>query len=473
MNEENFQHHIDTILAHLDEQHAREAGQQHPTTDEQEASSQQQHPRTIIDVYVLEREEEEPLIVESTLGPAPQESQNDDESEVPTPPPPLAPHRTRPRWWMLACAALCLLLLAGAGTSIYLLQLFTPSATITLVTTAQQLTTTSAVQVITNGAADPTKNQVPRRVLPAITMSQQQTVPTTGTTHQDATSAHGFITFYNAAPYVQTIKAGTMLTGADGIQVITDQDAAIPAAVMPTEGQTTIVGHAATTGPQGNIRAGDVYGQCCRLNVFVANGMFHGGQDAQTYQSVTQQDINSVVSSVKTSLEHSIQTALKMQVQPTETIATPLACTQKVTPDHRVGEAAAQVSVTVDETCQGLMYTTQEMTTLTTQRATQDAMQRFGTGYTTTGVQTSSITVRPNQHDNVELQVISSSMWSYRFDAAQQQAIKAMIAGMSKDKAITTLLHLSSVQSVSLTLMHGTTLPTDIQQIHLLFLQVQ
>ncbi len=471
MNEENFQHHIDTILAHLDEQDAREAGQRHPTTDEQEAPYQQQHPRTIIDVYVIEREEEETPIVESTLGPAPQESQDDNEPETLIPPP-VAPHRTCPRWWMLVCITLCVLLI-GLGASLYLVQFFAPSATITLVTASQPLTTTTSLQVITNGAADPTKNQVPGRVLPAITMSQQQTVPTTGTTRQDATSAHGFITFYNAAPYMQTVKAGTMLTGADGIQVITDQDAAIPAAVMPTEGQTTIVGHAATTGPQGNIRAGDVYGQCCRLNVFVANGMFHGGQDAQTYQTVTPQDINSVVSSVKTSLDQSIQTALKTQVQPTETIVTPLACTQKVTPDHSVGEAAAQVSVTVDETCQGLMYTTQEMTTLTTQRATQDAMQRFGTGYTTTGVQTSSITVRPNQHDNVELQVISSSMWSSRFDAAQQQAIKAMIAGMSKDKAITTLLHLSNVQSVSLTLTHGTTLPTDIQQIHLLFLQVQ
>jgi len=126
-----------------------------------------------------------------------------------------------------------------------------------------------------------------------------------------------------------------------------------------------------------------------------------------------------------------------------------------VTPDHAAGEEATQVTVTIDETCQGLVYTTQEMSILTTQRATQNAMQRFGTGYTTTGVQTSITHTRLNQHDTIDLQIKSSSMWAYRFDAAQQQAIKAMIAGMSKDKAITTLLHLASVQSVSLTHSHA------------------
>jgi hypothetical protein len=47
-------------------------------------------------------------------------------------------------------------------------------------------------------------------------MSQEKTVATTGTAHQDAKAAHGAVTFYNAAPYWQTVSAGTLLTGADG-----------------------------------------------------------------------------------------------------------------------------------------------------------------------------------------------------------------------------------------------------------------
>ncbi len=501
MNEENLQQYIDAILANLDaqrahgiphdctkhsyntvakrhEQHAHRAGQQRfSTTDERETLSDQ-HSQTVIDVYVIERDaaatEAEPPTVESTLEPVTQEArQNEEDEEQETPSPvPHEWHRTRLRWWMVALVVVVGLLLIGGGTGLFVLYFFAPSASVTLVTTARQLTTTSTVQVVTNGTADPTKNQVPGRLLPAITMSQQKTVPTTGAAHQDAKAAHGLITFYNAAPYTQTVGAGTLLTGADGIQVITDQDATIPAAVMPTEGQVTILAHTATTGPEGNIRAGDIYGQCCRINVFVANGTFHGGQDARTYQTVTQQDITTVAESVKNSLEQSVQAALQAQVQSIETLVTPLSCTSKVTPDHHVGEEAIQVQVMVDETCTGTTYTTQAVTTLATQRATQDAITRLGTGYTTTGVQTRITQGQKANHGSSELQITSVSMWAYPFTQEQQTSIKAMITGMSKDKATATLLHLTGVQSVSITLKNGTTLPTDAQHISLLFLQV-
>ena len=160
--------------------------------------------------------------------------------------------------------------------------LFSPSATVTIVATSQHITSTSTLHIVTNGTADPMKNQVPGRVLPPLTMSEQKTVPTTGTTRQAAQTAHGFITFYNAAPYAQTIEVGTMIAGADGRPGSSrTKTPSYPAAIMPTEGQTTILGHAGTPGPQGNIRAGDLYGACCRLNVFVTNGAFHGGQDAE------------------------------------------------------------------------------------------------------------------------------------------------------------------------------------------------
>ena len=33
------------------------------------------------------------------------------------------------------------------------------------------------------------------------------------------------MTFYNAAPYAQTVAAGTVLTGADGVEIVTDAPA--------------------------------------------------------------------------------------------------------------------------------------------------------------------------------------------------------------------------------------------------------
>ncbi len=451
-----------------------------PQTDDPHGGSRPARTLNIyIDVEEQEAAAEQPPTIESTLDEQSATTPTPDSTDTPVATEqPLSRHNItegyspkrqhRPHSATLLFLIVPLIsILAGIAYAV-LLPLWTPSATVTIVAASQQISTTSTLQVVTNGTADPIKNQVPGRILPAITMSEQKTVPTTGTTRQAAQAAHGFITFYNAAPYVQTVNAGTMIAGADGIQVLTDQDAIIPAALMPTEGQTAILGYAAITGPQGNIRRGDLYGACCRLNVFVTNGAFHGGQNARTYQSVTQQDIKSVVSNMKTSLEQSVQAALQTQIQATETLLTPLSCTSNVTLDHQPGEEATQVRVTINETCTGMTYNTQAVTTLTTQKATQDAEKRLGRGYTTTGVRITQ--AHPTNHG---LEITGVSLWAYPFTQEQQSSVKAMIAGMSKDRATATVLRMAGVQSVSITFKNATTVPSDAQQIHVLFLQVE
>ena len=131
--------------------------------------------------------------------------------------------------------------------------------------------------------------------------------------HQQAQAAHGLVTFYNALPAPQTIPAGEMLIGRQNGQVT------VPARSQPT---------------QGNIAANDLYGKCCRDNVFVSNDPFHGGESARSYQMVAQQDISAVASSLKASLDQSVQAALSQQVQSNETLVTPVPCSSTVTPDH-------------------------------------------------------------------------------------------------------------------------------------------
>ena len=451
-----------------------------PETDDPRDESQPHH---TLNIYVdLEEEAADlPPTIESTLDEQPTPTATNEANMSTSTEQPLPSHVTQPYkakgQRRIPLTVLLFLIISGMGSVAgigyaVLVPLWTPSANVTIVTASRQLTTTSTLQLVTNGPADPTKNQLPGRALPSITMSQQKTVPTTGTAHQDAQASHGFITFYNAAPSIQIVQAGTLFTGADGVHVITDQGATIPAALMPTEGQVTVSAHAAITGTTGNIRAGDIYGQCCRLNVFVASGAFHGGQDARTYQTATQQDITSVANSVKTSLDQSVQAALQTQVQASETLLAPLSCMSKVAPDHQPREEAAQVHVLVSQTCTGTTYTTQVLTTLATQNATQDAEKRLGTGYTTTGVQTRLTQAHITKHGRYELEITSVSLWAYPFTHEQQSTIKTLIAGASKDKATTTLLHMTGVQSVSITLKNGTALPTDEQYIHLLFLQV-
>lgn len=469
---------IDAILDHL------------YAHDEAIPPQGENQPHRTINVYIDVEEEDSqalPPTVEGTLDtdrnrtvPLP-----DEQITPPSPGPTTEPHTAtssvqpthhpsmHPRLIVLVVTLVAVLAtLIGLTIRVALSPLLAPSTTITLVTTSQHLTTTSTLQLVTTGTADPTKQQVPGRALPTITMSQQKTIATTGTAHQDATAGHGIITFYNSATSTQMIPAGTVLIGADGVQLVTDADATIPTAVFPTFGQASIAAHAAITGPGGNVRAGDVYGACCRLNVSAVNGAFHGGQDARTYQTVTPQDIQGAATSATTSLEQSVQAALQTQVQARETLITPLNCTQKVTPDHQPGEEAAQVSITIDETCTGTVYSTQAWTSITAQIATQDATKRLGTGYTTTGIQTSIIKATPTTHGMIDLQIKSMSIWTYQYGPEQEQSIKAMIAGMRKDKATATLLHLAGVQSVSITTTNGTTVPTDARNIHLLFVQL-
>jgi hypothetical protein len=485
VEEEMMNHHLpnnlDDILDHIYRQGGAIPQQQDENTQ----------PRRTLNVYIDVEEENDsqalPPTVESTLhtqdsnstAPLPDEKQTESPSSTTKPQQTARP--VQPRRRVSMCPRLVVLMvtlvavltaLIGLNIGVVLPSLVAPSATVTLTTTSQHITTTSTLQLVTSGIADPTKHQIPGRALPAVTMSEQKTVTTTGIGHQDATSAHGSLTFYNSATYSQMVPAGTLVVGADGTQVVTDADVTIPAALFPTFGLRSVLAHAVLAGPQGNIRAGDIYGACCRVNVSAVSSAFTGGQHARIYQIVAPQDLQGVVSRVKTSLELSVQAALKTQVQASETLVIPLDCTQHVTPDHEVGTEAATVTVMIDETCTGNVYDTQVFTSMTTQNATHGAVSRLGMGYTPTDIQTSITQVTPKAHGTLALQVTSRSVWAYQYGPEQEQRIKAMIAGMTKDRARAMVLHLVGVQSASVTLTHGATVPTDMAQIHLLFVQM-
>src|SRR5205823_9543289 len=125
------------------------------------------------------------------------------------------------------------------------------------------------------------------RLLTASPERLSQRVTATGTAIRPATAARGSITFYNALPSPQTVPAGTLLMSTSGIPVLTEEDAYIPAASPPTEGETTVSARAENTGSSGNIAAGTIGGPCCRAYVLAYGGAFSGGADARTYRTPT------------------------------------------------------------------------------------------------------------------------------------------------------------------------------------------
>ena len=385
--------------------------------------------------------------------------------------------RMRPRTMGLVLALGCVALVGLLITALSVLPVLTATASITVMPVQTTITTTSALAVVTAGTLSSwqQQQQVPGRVLSSLTLSGERTVATTGQGHQDAAAAHGSVTFYNAALYVQTISAGTLLTGLDGVQVVTDEDAIIPAGSLATNGQATVAAHAVQVGPTGNIRAGDIYGPCCRMNVLVQNTTaFIRGQNARTYPMVSRTDVDGTISALTANLAQSVQAAFAAQLRPDETLLTPVPCIPHNSTNHHIGNEATQVTLLVQETCTGETYETQAMQTQVSQAVTAAAMQRLGANYLLEGEVQATVlhmTSDTGPHGGVLLQVKGTGVWAYRFTDAQLHTLALRMAGKSRAQATSLLLDTPGVSQVVMNVSGGTTtLPTDPARIHLLVL---
>ncbi len=383
---------------------------------------------------------------------------------------PIAPqqHRRRPHLLVLTGVGGLLLALVTI-TLLVIWPLVEPAATITIIPISKQISATTRIQIASSTA--PNGHTIAGRLLATVSMSEQRSIATTGKAHQDAQAAHGLVTFYNAATYPQIIPAGTLLTSVDQVQVVTDQNASIPAGTLATNGQATVSAHAVQVGPRGNLKAGAVYGPCCRVNVFAANAAFTGGQEARDYPTVTQQDISEAATSIKTQLDQSVQAALQSQLHSDETLVTPQGCTLHISPDHQPGEEATQVRLQVSETCTGVAYNTQAYHDELMQVISEQAHQQLGQGYDLHGEIQATITETTITESTITLQVQASGSYIYQFTQEQQDQVKHRIAGKSKAEALSVLLAMPGVQSASLAIKNGgTTLPTAEKEMQISFL---
>jgi VCBS repeat-containing protein len=431
------------------------------------------HPRTI-NVFFLEEADDpqEPAdlmpSVEGSISPAPQEA------DAPTTPAPASHvHRSRPRVWLVAALSLCLLAgLIGAGY--WFLPLWLTSATVTLTPNAASISATFPATIRTDGAP-PQSQQLAGRLLGTLTSTQTRTVAATGTGHQDAQAAQGQLTFYNGLTQSQVIPAGTMLQTTSGVQIVTDQDATIPPAVPPVQGSVTVAAHALNTGPAGNISADAIYGPCCRAYVLAANlHAFSGGQDARTYQMVTQSDLDNAAAPLQTSLTQTLQDQFRAQVPGKETLLTPLACTPHVTSSHRPGEEAAQVSVQVSVTCTGVAYDTQALSRLIRQQLDRQATQEQGAGYSLISSIQTVLHLDQTTRNATTLTITATGSYGYQLSLARQEQIREQIAGKSRAQAAQFLAQQPGIAHVTITIngRNTTTVPTDTSRIHLTILYV-
>src|SRR6266700_2863608 len=311
------------------------------------------------------------------------------------------PPTHKPYWLLIPCTILFCLLFVAASS---LVPLLSPSATITILPVEKSLSLTDSIQV-------------PGRALPPLTLMQSITALATGKHHQPASRATGTITFYNGLLTSQTITAGTIFTGNDGVQIITDQAAVIPAGNPPSYGHVSVLAHAVSAGPQGNIPAYAINTACCATSVVAKNtGAFSGGAAAREYLVVTRTDINTTVISLLLALSQSENAALQAQLHPGEALITQ-SCTPVVSSDRKIGDEAKYVTVTVSETCGGIAYAPREVYTDAMQLLTAQAATTLGANYTLLGdIQITIVQATATDHrqGSVEMDVQVTGTWVYQ-----------------------------------------------------------
>jgi hypothetical protein len=351
-----------------------------------------------------------------------------------------------------------------------------PTASVTLTPAHQRLHTSVPITAVT-GTPDPARHQVSARLLTVKSSTFTQTVPTTGHGHTQAAQARGTLTFYNAAPYAQVVAAGTVLTGADGVEIVTDQVAYLPAGNLPQVGMATVGAQAVQVGPQGNIAPLDLNGLCCVAGVSVKNTTaFVGGQNARDYRVVAQHDVDTVVGPESATLTGAAQSNLQGQVRSNEQLASPAQCHRALHTDHPVGSEATRVTITLSVTCQAEVYDAQAVQQLASTALGEQARKSLGAGYSAQGpVKTSVTQVATTEaaHGTLSLLVDAQGTWGYQFSSAEITRMSKQIVGLPRQQAIHLLKQNGHIQAVSITeTWNATTLPTDPSHIQIMVLDV-
>src|SRR6266487_917101 len=348
--------------------------------------------------------------------------------------------------------------LAGITLSFFLLIIFSTLflqlsfiihpiiATVTLVPTQKRIQTTSSLPIVTGSAGS---NQLEGSQLHPVTLTQTATTPATGTKHQDARSAEGYITFYNGEFQAVAVPAGITLTGSEGVQVVTDQNAVIPAANPPTFGEVTVLAHTINPGARGNIAAYDISQSCCAASVLAKNTtVFTGGQNEADFKIVTQKDIDTLSTSLQVSITQSMNAAIISQQKPNEVVVR-IPCSPKVSSDHQAGDKAASAHVQVTETCNAIVYDENTFQQKAIELLTHQAHMRLGSGYILEG--TIQITGQKTELSGttVTLAFTERGTFVYQLSPQQKQHIQQLIAGMPKQQALQFLLSMHGIQQVS------------------------
>lgn len=152
--------------------------------------------------------------------------------------------------------------------------------------------------------------RVPAVPLPVRSFTAKVAIIPTGIKSFPATRAVGTLTITNGSILTEILPAGTIFTGADIVEVITDQQVTIPPGSATGLGIAYVSAHTVIPGARGNIPTLDI-NITEGTALFIRNTTaFHGGADAYSIRFITQSDRDSAIAQARQALTQKTSTLL-------------------------------------------------------------------------------------------------------------------------------------------------------------------
>lgn len=368
------------------------------------------------------------------------------------------PVRRFPLWQtcLAVAALLALVWLSGLGDPLLAYLFPSPAATITIIPTSNRENFTVTLTAVTGHA--PGATQVAARTLQGSSPLREAVARATGSGQTPATPASGTLTFFNEGSSPQTLPAGLVLTGGDGIKVVTDSAVTVSGGNPPAVGSAWVYAHTIQGGSQANIAAGDVNGLCCGPGLAVKSSAFSGGQDGQTYPILEQHDIDAAAATVAQALIQQAQHQVVGQVSGREQLAVNPQCHTSVAAASPAGSHVAQAAISVSATCTGEAFERATALRLAATLFAQGVAKQLGPAYApssriTTRIVQASLT--DARRGILTVLVQGQGTWSYYWSRAKQQAIARRIQGKSVSAALSLLAQEAGVAHTSISLSGG------------------
>lgn len=132
--------------------------------------------------------------------------------------------------------------------------------------------------------------KIPAIFLPLVRFTGSENVIPTGIQAFPATKAHGTLTITNGSVIAQHLPSGMILTGSDGVEVVTTESVDVPAGNGTSYGTAYVTAQAVLAGATGNIAVLDiqlVYG----TSLYIKNYRnFTGGKESYSRVFILPQD---------------------------------------------------------------------------------------------------------------------------------------------------------------------------------------